>query len=101
MPHGTEEVPPGREIKGWNELRRMNRHRTSAPTDELGRRLRAAIELRRGRAPHIDAVLLAALELVQDDIGVLLMKVEEIEQRDHQQPVKVPKPPEDSTPGVE
>ena len=69
---GTEEQEP----VPWRDLKRMNAHRTSRPTDDLVRRLVGEIAAATGRAPFVDAVLFAALRIAQR--GELQRLVDEI-----------------------
>ncbi len=68
------------EAVAWGALDRRTKHRTSAPTD---RAVRAAVAdlAGRGRRPNADAVILAALRLV--DPAALRAEVRKVEAETH------------------
>lgn len=84
MTNGIDSPPPAgapAEVS-WRQLRRVNAHRTSKPTDDMLRRVVGEITAVRGNAPAVDAVIFAALRLAMTpgrDLRPLLDMVREIE----------------------
>ena len=74
----------------WANLARSPKHRTSRPTDDLMREFRIQVGNARGSLPYTDAVLLAALRLLdtsgtaggrlrEADLRRLVVEVDKIE----------------------
>jgi hypothetical protein len=75
------------EVVTWRRLRRVNVHRTSEPTNTALRSLAGEIMARRGAAPWIDAVILAALRIAAaEPIERLMDMVREVETDTYPQP---------------
>lgn len=89
MTNGTSMRPPARVT--WRQLRRVNVHRTSRPTDEALRKAVGEIASERGSAPSVDAVILASVQLAtgrgDDALKTLMDKVREIEVATYAAPV--------------
>lgn len=67
MQNGAAQGPSPQSLRvGWKQMRRINAHRTSRPTDDAIRRMAGLIASERGKAPHVDAVILAAMRLATE-----------------------------------
>ncbi len=104
MTNGTGNPPAGAPAQiTWRQLRRVNSHRTSRPTDEALRKVVGEIASVRGNAPSVDAVILGAVRLAlvggADGRARLMDAVREIESDTYPGPHSPGEPGDPGTPG--